>query len=70
MQSNYSSSSPTDAAIAFICDLAEKGFWGTLTIKMQHGEVIHVVVEESIPGDKNTTPIPNYRSESHVNGKH
>jgi len=56
------SSVPTEAAIKFLRDLATSGFWGTLTIKLQHGDVVHLTREESIPADKLT---PNYRS-THV----
>lgn len=64
MQPNHSnSSSPAtvDVAVAFLRSLATAGFWGTLTIKFQHGDVIHVVREESIPGDKIATHLPNNR---------
>ena len=53
------STTPTEAAIKFLRDLATRGFWGTLTIKLQHGDVVHVTREESIPADK---LIPNNRS--------
>jgi hypothetical protein len=53
--------STNDATITYLRDLASKGFWGTLTIKMQHGSVIHITREESIPADK-LISTPNYRS--------
>ena len=68
MQPNNSSPATTDAAIAFLRSLATAGFWGTHTFKMQHGDVIHVVREESIPGDKLAAHLPNYRRD-HVNSK-
>lgn len=52
-------STPTEAAIDFLRDLASKGFWGILTIKFQHGDIVHINREESIPAEK---LIPNYRS--------
>ena len=53
-------STPTEAAIRFLRDLASRGFWGTLTIKLQHGDVVHITREESIPVEKLT--VPNTRS--------
>ncbi len=56
-------STTTEATIKFLRDLATRDFWGTLTIKLQHGDVVHITREESIPADK---LIPNNRS-LHVN---
>ena len=57
---NVSPSTHTEAAIKFLRDLASRGFWGTLTIKLQHGDVIHITREESIPAEK--LIVPNNRS--------
>ena len=53
-------STSTEAGIKFLRDLASLGFWGTLTFKLQHGDVVHVVREESIPAEK--LIVPNNRS--------
>jgi|HubBroStandDraft_6_1064221.scaffolds.fasta_scaffold771703_2 hypothetical protein len=59
-------STPTEAAIQFLRDLASHGFWGILTIKLQHGDVVHITREESIPAEK---LIPNLRSNHDNNSK-
>lgn len=48
--------STTDAALAFLRDLAAKRFWGNVTVKFQSGSVIHLTKEESIPADKLLRP--------------
>ncbi len=44
-----STTSATEATIKFLQELSNRGFWGTITIKLQHGDVVHVTREESIP---------------------
>jgi len=56
-------SNSTEAAIKFLRDLASLGFWGNVTFKLQHGDVVHVTREESIPAEK--LVVPNTRS-NHV----
>ena len=48
--------SPNEAAIRFVRDLASRGFWGNVTIKFQHGDAVHLVVEESVQVEKLTAP--------------
>jgi hypothetical protein len=43
---------PNEAFITWFRELTRTSFWGNVTIKIQHGNVIHVVREESIPADK------------------
>jgi hypothetical protein len=59
-------STPTEAAINLVRDLASRGFWGTLHLKLQHGDVVHIIREESIPAEKLT--LPNNRS-NNVNNR-
>lgn len=35
-------------AIDYLKDLAEQGFWGFLTLKFEHGEVVHLRREENL----------------------
>ena len=42
-------------AIALVEGLSGANFWGSLTLKFQHGQVIHITKEESIQ------PVPNNR---------
>jgi hypothetical protein len=42
-------------ALALVESLAGTEFWGTLSLKFQHGQVIHITKEESIQ------PAPNHR---------
>ena len=46
--------------LSLIDSLGHASFWGSLTLKFQHGQVIHITKEESIQ------PEPNNRS-NHVN---
>jgi len=55
--------SPNERAIAFLRDLTLSGFWGNVTFRIQHGEVIHVTREESIPAEK-LNAAPNHRREN------
>lgn len=41
-------SSTPDKAITYITSLVNQNFWGTLTLKFQRGEVVHITKEESI----------------------
>lgn len=44
-------------AIALLESLGDSGFWGTLTFKLQHGQVTHITKEESIqPEPKHRRP--------------
>lgn len=62
---SVASPKPNDAAIALLQHLMSCGFWGNITLKLQHGDVIHIVREESIPGDKIAQHVPN-KGENHV----
>ena len=42
-------------ALAILEELGNKGFWGNLTFRLQHGQVVHITKEESIQ------PVPNNR---------
>ncbi len=59
-------SNSTEAAIKFLRDIASLGFWGNVTFKLQHGDVVHVTREESIPTEKLIAPDTrrNYRDPS------
>jgi hypothetical protein len=48
---------------ALLENLRSAEFWGTLTIKFQHGQAVHITKEESIP------TVPNNRRsyEKHSN---
>ena len=35
-------------ALDYLTSLAEHGFWGFLTLKFEHGEVVHVRREENL----------------------
>jgi hypothetical protein len=48
MNSPSTAASANENAIAFLRRLAQEGFWGTVTMKYQHGQVIHLTKEESI----------------------
>ena len=49
----------TATALAFVERLAKAGFWGTVTLKLQAGNVVHVVREESLKPEQ---LIPDHRS--------
>ena len=38
----------TQLAISFIKRLSAEQFWGDVTLKLQHGQVIHITKEESL----------------------
>lgn len=40
--------SDTSKAIAFVQSLAAEGYWGNVTLKLQGGNVIHVLLEQSL----------------------
>lgn len=49
----------------YIRALTDQGFWGTLTLKFQSGQVIHVVKEESLKPEQLK---PEYRrNHDHIN---
>jgi hypothetical protein len=48
----------SDNAVNYIRRLAEEHFWGTISIKLQDGEVIHVTEERSL---KPNQLIPEHR---------
>ena len=48
-----------ETALNLVRSLSEAGFWGTLTRKFQHGEIVHITKEESIQPN---TIEPKYRS--------
>lgn len=39
---------PNQTAIDYLRNLAEQGFWGFLTLKFEHGEVVHLRREENL----------------------
>lgn len=41
-------STASESTLALVRALAEQGFWGVLSLKFQHGEVIHITKEESL----------------------
>ena len=56
---------PTEAACEFLRNLTARGWWGTLTIKLQHGDIMQIVQETSIPGDKIAAYNRTNRGENH-----
>jgi hypothetical protein len=44
---------PNEGAMALIGGLAERGFWGVLTLKFQRGQIVHITKEESIQISQN-----------------
>ena len=36
------------ATLTFLRTLAEEGYWGTISIKLEGGKVVHIVRQESI----------------------
>jgi hypothetical protein len=48
----------TQVLLDYVQALANQDFWGTLTLKFQHGQIIHVVKEESLKPDQ---LIPDHR---------
>lgn len=36
------------SALDYLRSLAEQGFWGFLTLKFEHGEIVHVRREENL----------------------
>ena len=47
---------PNEATIRFVRDLGSRGFWGNVTIKFQHGDAVHLVIEESVQVEKLIAP--------------
>lgn len=47
--------------------LFESGFWGNITLKLQRGQVVHVIREESIQPEQ---LVPEYRRERAEHRKH
>jgi len=41
-------SNKNETTIELVHDLAEKGFWGSLTLKFEAGRVVHLKKEESL----------------------
>ena len=41
-----------ETVAAFLRELASASFCGNITIKMQHGEAVHVIQESSLPVEK------------------
>jgi hypothetical protein len=47
-------SAANENTLALMKSLGQQDFWGTLTLKFQHGQVVHITKEESIqPEPKN-----------------
>ena len=51
-------SNPNENALDLVRTLVEQSFWGVLSLKFQHGEVVHITKEESIQPNQQ---VPNYR---------
>jgi hypothetical protein len=41
-------SAATERALDYVRSLSGEGFWGTLALKFQHGEIVHLTKEESL----------------------
>jgi hypothetical protein len=40
--------SANQSALDYLKSLAEQGFWGFVTFKLEHGEIVHVRREENL----------------------
>lgn len=49
--------------LALIRTLADQGFWGNLTLKFQHGQIVHITKEESIQPEPNNRSINEHQSQ-------
>jgi hypothetical protein len=50
-------SAATQTAIDYLRSLAERGFWGAVTLKYEAGKVVHLRKEENLkPSDLSGTP--------------
>ena len=45
-------SATTEKALTYLRQLAEQGFWGFLTLKLENGHVVHVRQEENLKPDR------------------
>lgn len=39
---------PNQTAIDYLRSLADQGFWGAITLKYEHGEIVHIRKEENL----------------------
>lgn len=46
-------STANQRAIALLQQLGDADFWGNLTFRLQHGQVVHITKEESIQPEPN-----------------
>ena len=44
----HCSSEELAATLSFLRNLAEEGYWGSVTIKLEGGKIVHIVRQESI----------------------
>jgi hypothetical protein len=56
-------SAANENTLALMKSLGEQDFWGTLTVRFQHGQVVHISKEESIQ------PAPSTRSQYETNNQ-
>lgn len=55
----------TIAALDYLSNLASQKFWGTVTLKFEGGEIVHVKQEENLkPSDLSGKPRKHYGSNS------
>jgi hypothetical protein len=50
-------SAANENTLALMKSLGQQDFWGTLTVKFQHGQVVHITKEESIQPEPNNRRI-------------
>jgi len=39
---------PNQSTIDYLRSLADQGFWGAITLKYEHGEIVHIRKEENL----------------------
>lgn len=52
MTTRNSTPSPNENALRFIRDLLAGGLWGTITIKIEAGQVVHIRKEQNFKPDE------------------
>lgn len=55
--------SANENAIALVRTLAEQGFWGSLNLRFQHGQIVHITKEESIQPEPKNRSIHEHQSQ-------
>ena len=59
-------SAPNTAALEYLRDLALQSFWGTIALKFERGEIVHVRQEQNLkPSDLSGSPRKNNANAQH-----